>query len=106
MADSRTITVPAGDVEAFRVSAGRRFQITDPEGGQVGVLFAFSAQDPEEPLGDSHTRAGLDALARVMRIPVRLLRNHFRRSVRSWVLSAWRRWGLKWRPRWGLCLVW
>ncbi|MFF9915864.1 DUF1989 domain-containing protein [Streptomyces sp. NPDC013457] len=62
MTDSRTITVSASGVEAFRVNAGQTFTITDPEGGQVGDLFAFAADDPEEWLSASHTRAFVSRL--------------------------------------------
>ncbi|MFJ6651011.1 DUF1989 domain-containing protein [Streptomyces sp. NPDC091290] len=62
MSDARTITVSASGVEAFRVDAGQTFSITDPEGGQVGDLFAFAAEDPEEWLSASHTRASISRL--------------------------------------------
>jgi uncharacterized protein YcgI (DUF1989 family) len=62
MTDARTITVSASGVEAFRVNAGQTFRITDPEGGQVGDLFAFAAEDPEEWLSASHTRAAVSRL--------------------------------------------
>jgi uncharacterized protein YcgI (DUF1989 family) len=55
--DAHTLTVPANGVEAFRVNAGQTFRITDPDGGQVGDLFAYAAQDPSEWLSASHTRA-------------------------------------------------
>ncbi|MET9669348.1 urea carboxylase-associated family protein [Streptomyces sp. NPDC006475] len=62
MSDARTITVSASGVEAFGVDAGQTFSITDPEGGQVGDLFAFAAEDPEEWLSASHTRAAVSRL--------------------------------------------
>ncbi|WP_331763901.1 urea carboxylase-associated family protein [Streptomyces anthocyanicus] len=62
MTDAHTITVSASGVEAFRVNAGQTFRITDPEGGQVGDLFAYAAGDPEEWLSASHTRAVVSRL--------------------------------------------
>ncbi|MDT6988450.1 DUF1989 domain-containing protein [Streptomyces lusitanus] len=62
MTDAHTITVPASGVEAFRVNAGQTFRITDPEGGQVGDLFAYAAGDLTEWLSASHTRAVVSRL--------------------------------------------
>ncbi|MDX3434325.1 urea carboxylase-associated family protein [Streptomyces sp. ME01-18a] len=62
MTDACTVTVSASGVEAFRVDVGQTFRITDPEGGQVGDLFAFAAEDPEEWLSASHTRAAVSRL--------------------------------------------
>ena len=49
--------VPAGEGRAVRVSAGRRVRVVDVEGGQVGDLFAFAADDPSEHLSAAHTRS-------------------------------------------------
>lgn len=54
---ARTLTVPASRAEAFVLPAGQSIRITDPEGGQVGDLFAYAAHNPEEWLSASHTRA-------------------------------------------------
>lgn len=61
-----SLTVPARGAEAFHVTAGQRMRITDLEGGQVGDLFAYSADDPAEHLSASHTRA---ATARLFPAP-------------------------------------
>jgi uncharacterized protein YcgI (DUF1989 family) len=52
----RTV-VPAGEGRAVRVAAGRRVRVVDLEGGQVGDLFAFAADDPRERLSAAHTRS-------------------------------------------------
>ncbi|MEU9870235.1 urea carboxylase-associated family protein [Actinomadura sp. NPDC048021] len=49
--------VPAGEGRAVRVGAGRRVRVVDVEGGQVGDLFAFAADDPREHLSAAHTRS-------------------------------------------------
>ncbi|MCR3740009.1 hypothetical protein BS35_002562 [Actinomadura glauciflava] len=49
--------VPAGEGRAVRVAAGRRVRVVDVEGGQVGDLFAFAADDPREHLSAAHTRS-------------------------------------------------
>jgi uncharacterized protein len=54
MAD--VIEVPARDGRGVRLSAGQRFRVVDVEGGQVGDLFAFNADDPSEYSSASHTR--------------------------------------------------
>src|SRR5690349_2790380 len=57
----RTV-VPAGEGRAVRVAAGRRVRVVDLEGGQVGDLFAFAADDPRERLSAAHTRSGTSRL--------------------------------------------
>ncbi|GAA3928783.1 urea carboxylase-associated family protein [Actinomadura viridis] len=52
----RTV-VPAGEGRAVRVRAGQRVRVVDVEGGQVGDLFAFAADDPREHLSAAHTRS-------------------------------------------------
>lgn len=51
----RTV-VPAGEGRAVTVRAGQRVRVIDVEGGQVGDVFAFAADDPAEYLSASHTR--------------------------------------------------
>lgn len=50
-------TVPAREGRAVRVLAGQRVRVVDVEGGQVGDLFAFAADDPRERLSAAHTRS-------------------------------------------------
>jgi uncharacterized protein YcgI (DUF1989 family) len=52
---SRTV-VPAGEGRAVALPAGQRVRVVDVEGGQVGDVFAFAADDPDEYLSASHTR--------------------------------------------------
>jgi uncharacterized protein len=59
---AHTIVVPAREGRGVRVSAGRSFRVTDREGGQVGDLFAFSADDPSEYASAEHTRAHVSRL--------------------------------------------
>jgi uncharacterized protein YcgI (DUF1989 family) len=49
--------VPARSGVAVPVEAGRRVTIVDVDGGQVGDFFAFNADDFDEYLSASHTRA-------------------------------------------------
>jgi uncharacterized protein len=39
------IVIPAREGRSLHVPAGRSFRVTDREGGQVGDLFAFNAED-------------------------------------------------------------
>jgi uncharacterized protein YcgI (DUF1989 family) len=57
-----TIDIPAREGRGVRVPAGRSFRVVDPEGGQVGDLFAFSADDVSEYASAEHTRAYLSRL--------------------------------------------
>src|SRR5262245_61371365 len=52
---NRTV-VPAGAGRAVALRAGQRVRVVDIEGGQVGDVFAFAADDPAEHLSASHTR--------------------------------------------------
>jgi uncharacterized protein YcgI (DUF1989 family) len=52
---SRTV-VPASAGRAVAVRAGQHVRVVDVEGGQVGDVFAFAADDPDEYLSASHTR--------------------------------------------------
>ncbi|TDD14375.1 DUF1989 domain-containing protein [Nonomuraea diastatica] len=56
------VIVPAADGRAVKVRAGQRVRVTDLEGGQVGDLFAFAADDMTEQLSASHTRAATSRL--------------------------------------------
>jgi uncharacterized protein len=51
------ITVPPRDARAFRVPAGHLFQISCPEGSQVGDLNLFNAADLTERFFSGKTRA-------------------------------------------------
>jgi len=50
------VAVPAGAGRAVRVRRGEQVRVIDVEGGQVGDLFAFAADDAGEHLSASHTR--------------------------------------------------
>jgi uncharacterized protein YcgI (DUF1989 family) len=56
------VIVPAREGRAVKVRAGQRVRVTDLEGGQVGDVFAFAAQDVNEHLSASHTRAATSRL--------------------------------------------
>jgi uncharacterized protein YcgI (DUF1989 family) len=53
------IDVPARQAVAVPVEAGRSFRVVDPEGGQIGDLFAFCRDDLGEYLSADHTRSEL-----------------------------------------------
>ncbi len=57
-----TIPIPAREGRGVRLEAGRVLRVTDPEGGQVGDLFAFSAADVSEYASAEHTRAAVSRL--------------------------------------------
>jgi uncharacterized protein len=59
---SETIRVPAREGRGARVAAGGRFRVVDPEGGQVGDLFAFCADDVSEHHSAEHTRVFVNRL--------------------------------------------
>lgn len=54
--------VPAGAGRAVAMREGQRVRVVDIEGGQVGDVFAFSADDPTEYLSASHTRTSTSRL--------------------------------------------
>ncbi|MDQ2875147.1 MAG: urea carboxylase-associated family protein [Actinomycetota bacterium] len=54
--------VPASHGAAVMLPANTEFAVVDVEGGQVGDLFAFNAQDPSEFASASHTRVMLGKL--------------------------------------------
>lgn len=56
------IPVPASEGRAVTVRAGQRVRVVDIEGGQVGDVFAFAADDPTEYLSASHTRTHVSRL--------------------------------------------
>lgn len=57
-----TIHIPAREGRGVRVQAGGRFRVVDPEGGQVGDLFAFCADDVGEYASAEHTRVYVNRL--------------------------------------------
>jgi hypothetical protein len=52
------VEVPAGTGRAVRVRAGELVRVVDVAGGQVGDVFAFVADVPDEHHSAAHTRAG------------------------------------------------
>jgi uncharacterized protein YcgI (DUF1989 family) len=54
--------VPARECRIVTVRAGQSFRVVDVEGGQVGDVFAFSAEDPHEFHSASHTRTHVSRL--------------------------------------------
>lgn len=56
------LEIPPGTGTAVNVPAGHSVRVTDVDGGQVGDLFAFAADDPTEYLSASHTRAVLSRM--------------------------------------------
>lgn len=60
--DAARVLVPAREGRAVRLSAGDRVTVVDVSGGQVGDVFAFSADDPSEFLSASHTRGVTSSL--------------------------------------------
>jgi uncharacterized protein YcgI (DUF1989 family) len=56
------VVVPASEARGVRAPAGATIEIVDLEGGQVGDLFVFAADDPKEFLSASHTRAALSRI--------------------------------------------
>jgi uncharacterized protein YcgI (DUF1989 family) len=56
------VVVPAGAGRAICARRGEQVRVIDVEGGQVGDLFAFAAEDPREHLSASHTRTSTGRL--------------------------------------------
>ena len=56
------LLVPGGEGRGVRMSAGTEFRVVDVDGGQVGDLFAFSADDVGEYASASHTRPSIGRL--------------------------------------------
>lgn len=59
---SDIVMVPPSTARGVVVPAGSAFRVVDVEGGQVGDLFAFVADDPAEHLSAAHTRGHVDRL--------------------------------------------
>ncbi len=57
--DKETLVVPPGEGRATAVSVGTQFSVIDLDGGQVGDLFAFNADDLCEFASASHTRPAI-----------------------------------------------
>src|SRR5205814_1123378 len=56
------IVVPPREGRAARLRRGGRFRVVDLEGGQVGDLFAFVAEDVTEYASAEHTRVAMGRL--------------------------------------------
>jgi len=56
------VRVPAGEGRAVAVAASQHFRVVDVEGGQVGDLFVFAADDPAEFASAEHTRVAIQRL--------------------------------------------
>lgn len=54
--------IPARQCAIIPMRAGQRADVVDLEGGQVGDVFAFAADDPSEHHSASHTRAHVHRL--------------------------------------------
>lgn len=54
--------IPARECRVVLLRAGQRVDVVDLEGGQVGDVFAFAADDPREHHSASHTRAHVHRL--------------------------------------------
>jgi uncharacterized protein YcgI (DUF1989 family) len=53
---TQVIHIPAREGRGIRVARGTSFRVVDLEGGQVGDLFCFSAEDVSEYASAEHTR--------------------------------------------------
>ena len=56
------LVIPANQGRAVLLRAGERIDVVDLEGGQVGDVFAFAADDLREHHSASHTRAHVHRL--------------------------------------------
>jgi hypothetical protein len=56
------IQIPAREGRGVQVRAGTRFRVIDLEGGQVGDLFAFCADDSSEYASAEHIRVWVNRL--------------------------------------------
>ncbi|MGE5293148.1 MAG: DUF1989 domain-containing protein [Micromonosporaceae bacterium] len=63
-----SVLVPPGEGRAVGAKAGQHVRVVDVDGGQVGDLFAFAADDESEFASAEHTRV---AIARLFPRPVR-----------------------------------
>jgi hypothetical protein len=59
---SRLVLVPPGEGRGLTVKAGTTFKVVDIDGGQVGDLFAFTADDVREYASAEHTRPSIGRL--------------------------------------------
>lgn len=57
-----SLRVPGGEGRALPLREGQTVRVVDAEGGQVGDLFAFSADGPGEYASASHTRVAIRKL--------------------------------------------
>jgi len=57
-----TVVVPGGEGRVVLVRSGEQFRVVDVYGGQVGDLFAFTADDPHEFASAEHTRVAIAKL--------------------------------------------
>lgn len=57
-----TVRVPGSEGRAVMVRSGEQFLVVDAEGGQVGDLFAFAADDLREFASAEHTRVAIAKL--------------------------------------------
>lgn len=72
------LLVPSGEGRGVRVAAGTEFRVVDVEGGQVGDLFAFAADDVNEYASASHT---LPAIGRLFPRPGQTVLTNLRRPI-------------------------
>jgi uncharacterized protein len=72
------LLVPAGEGRGLKVAAGTAFRVVDVEGGQVGDLFAFCADDAGEYASASHTRP---AIGRLFPRPGQAVLTNLRRPI-------------------------
>jgi len=72
------LLVPAGEGRGLKVGAGTAFRVVDVEGGQVGDLFAFCADDVGEYASASHTRP---AIGRLFPQPGQTVLTNLRRPI-------------------------
>jgi uncharacterized protein len=56
------LLVPPGEGRGLKVAAGTTFRVVDVDGGQVGDLFAFVADDAREYASAEHTRPSIGRL--------------------------------------------
>ncbi len=76
--DPGEIIVPAGTARAILLDADSRFSIVNTEGGQVGDLFAFSAENNSEFASASHTRS---IIRKIFPRPADQIYTNYRRPI-------------------------
>jgi len=72
------IVVPPGEARAVRLHAGAVFSVVDLDGGQVGDLFAFNADDTTEFASASHTRS---ITRKLFPLPSEAIHTNLRRAM-------------------------